>query len=719
MPEKTTNRKGKLGHRTLSTERRLKMYSRRAKRDSKGRIIRQEFHNTKPTTDGRIASNRKWFGNTRVVGQKELATFREAIEKTESNPNVFLLRSKHLPMDLLQDNFKQKKVHLTDTSSFATTFGPKATRKHMSAPPGSLEALVSGARERHERYNEADDHATAESIRARALEAKDMRTPHLERAQTARVYAELYKVIDSSDVVVQVLDARDPLGTRSTAIEGYMRRDENKHKHLIFVLNKIDLVPISVTRGWLRFFSRIRPTIAFHASKTRPFGRRALIGLLRQFARLHKDRKQISVGFAGYPNVGKSLIINSLVDSASCSVAPIPGETKIWQYVTLTKRIYLIDCPGVVYPGKDTTETDLVLRGVIRPENLSNWSLYAARIIERTPKLYLDRTYGLDAAKDPRFAWHDADSLLEAIAFRLGRIVKGGEADTNAAGRRLIEDWIRGRIPFFTQPPSEPAAERAEPATADGAEEPLDLPAFELQLLQRNLVNPMFAGLPGFAEGADAGADAQSEELSASSAPEGEDEAAEEPTPPPRALGISELHMANSVDAPLLYYDAQEDSASDVPDAPDAAGAEEDVDWAAVFGAPGAGPAAAQDAAPDAEAAAAEAMRARDVKLDNFIVEKSRRRTRKTAKRIVAQQGKRADGARRHARVNREMPRDIARFAGSPYLSADDLRMVLPQKKRRAPKRDRGGAKGKIGRFVHAEQRERVRLLREMQRGHR
>lgn len=47
-----------------------------------------------------------------------------------------------------------------------------------------------------------------------------------------------------------------------------------------------------------------------------------------------------------------------------CKVAPIPGETKVWQYITLTKRIFLIDCPGVVYHSTDS-ETDIVLKGVV------------------------------------------------------------------------------------------------------------------------------------------------------------------------------------------------------------------------------------------------------------------------------------------------------------------------------------------------------------------
>lgn len=97
--------------------------------------------------------------------------------------------------------------------------------------------------------------------------------------------------------------------------------------------------------------------MAYHASVQNCFGKGSLINLLRQFDNFHKDKKNISVGFIGYPNTGKSSIINSLKQKKVCRAAPIPGETKVWQYVHLTKRIYLIDCPGVVYnyEGKDDT----------------------------------------------------------------------------------------------------------------------------------------------------------------------------------------------------------------------------------------------------------------------------------------------------------------------------------------------------------------------------
>jgi nuclear GTP-binding protein len=112
-------------------------------------------------------------------------------------------------------------------------------------------------------------------------------------------------------------------------------------------------VPNWVTRRWVQELSKEYPTIAFHASMTNSFGKGALITLLRQFGKLHADKREISVGIIGYPNVGKSSIINTLKAKKVCNVAPIPGETKVWQYVSLFRRISLIDCPGVVYDVGD------------------------------------------------------------------------------------------------------------------------------------------------------------------------------------------------------------------------------------------------------------------------------------------------------------------------------------------------------------------------------
>lgn len=232
--------------------------------------------------------------------------------------------------------------------------------------------MAKAVEEKAETYDPTKDLSLAPTGEKERVEASD---PQFRAGQSRRVWNELFKVLDSADVVLYVLDARDPQGTRSPYIERFLR-EEKPHKHLVFVLNKIDLVPIKLTRAWKKELCKEFPTIAFHADIKKPFGKGALINLLRQFGKLHaKDKQQISVGIIGYPNVGKSSLINALRSEKVCNVAPIAGETKVWQYVTLMRTIYLIDCPGVVYPEqreqqlaadqKGEAEAELVLRGVV------------------------------------------------------------------------------------------------------------------------------------------------------------------------------------------------------------------------------------------------------------------------------------------------------------------------------------------------------------------
>ncbi len=181
--------------------------------------------------------------------------------------------------------------------------------------------------------------------------------------------------------------------------------------------------------------------MAFHASLTNPFGKGALIQLLRQFGKLHKDRKQISVGFIGYPNTGKSSVINALRKKKVCNVAPIAGETKVWQYITLMKRIYLIDCPGVVYPQGDT-ETDIVLKGVVRVENIPSPEDHVEELLNRVKKEYVERTYKMSE-------WTDHIDFLEKLAAKTGKLNKGGESNISSAAKMVLNDFLRGKSDFL------------------------------------------------------------------------------------------------------------------------------------------------------------------------------------------------------------------------------------------------------------------------------
>jgi nuclear GTP-binding protein len=240
---------------------------------------------------------------------------------------------------------------------------------------------------------------------------------------------------------------------------------------------------ITTKARWIQYLSPMAPTLAFHASINHSFGKGSLIQLLRQFSVLHSDRKQISVGFIGYPNVGKSSVINCLKKSKVCNVAPIPGETKIWQYIALMRRIYLIDCPGVVPTSAHDSETETVLKGVVRVENLSSPSEFIPALLARVRPIYLSRTYelphpsshptysdlpssgaeGEGAHEDEEGSRWTADAFLEVLARKTGKLLKGGEPDRETVAKMVLNDWIRGKIPFFVRPP-ERSGEEAEKA---------------------------------------------------------------------------------------------------------------------------------------------------------------------------------------------------------------------------------------------------------------
>lgn len=438
------------GMRDKSTIRRLQMYRNfKAKRDKTGKIIKAApFQSTLPSgTVARIAPNRKWFGNTRVITQSNLQSFQDEMAKVAKDPYQVVMRRTKLPITLLNSKAKNSRVHILDTESFAETFSQKRRRKRPRLQCEDVSGLVASAEARADAYVvEKDTSLPRDDISVRQLVSE----PVFRAGQSKRVWNELYKVLDSSDVLLYVLDARDPMGTRSPHLEKYLK----SRKPIIFILNKVDLVPVPVTKRWKVLLSREYPTLAFHASMRNPFGKGALIGLLRQFGRLHADKKQIAVGVIGYPNVGKSSIINTLRSKLVCKVAPIAGETKVWQYVTLMRRIHLIDCPGVVYPTGDT-EADLVLKGVIRVEYLRQPELYVDTVMARVRPEHLTRQYGVSD-------WRDTEHFLELVARQAGKLLKGGEPDLACVSKMLLNDFQRGKLPHYAQPPEVPLTEEEQ-----------------------------------------------------------------------------------------------------------------------------------------------------------------------------------------------------------------------------------------------------------------
>ncbi|KAG5312770.1 NOG2 protein, partial [Acromyrmex insinuator] len=446
-PERPTEGlKGVAKVRTKATIKRLQMYrNQRPKRNRAGKIISPapfQGWNTSGTTS-RVEPSQRWFGNSRVISQNALQKFQNELGTAMKDPYKVVMKPTQLPITLLQQKAANARVHLLDTESFENVFGPKKIRKRPNLAATSYNELKKLAEDKEDTYNKEKDSKDYDLVREDTGVKDAQRDWIMSAGQSKRIWNELYKVIDSSDVILQILDARDPMGTRSPPVEKYLKT-EKPYKHLIFILNKVDLVPTWVTQRWVAILSKEYPTVAFHASLTHPFGKGSLINLLRQFAKLHIDKKQISVGFIGYPNTGKSSIINTLRSKKVCKVAPIAGETKVWQYITLMRRIYLIDCPGVVYPSMET-DTEKVLKGVVRVELVQNPEDYIVSVLERVKPEYIRKTYKINV-------WIDHVDFLEKLARRSGKLLKKGEPDIAIAARMVLNDWQRGKLPFYVAP---------------------------------------------------------------------------------------------------------------------------------------------------------------------------------------------------------------------------------------------------------------------------
>ncbi len=241
------------------------------------------------------------------------------------------------------------------------------------------------------------------------------------------------------DVIVEVLDSREPDLTRSREIEGYATKNG---KQVILVLNKIDLVPREVAERWKDYLSRDFPTIYV---STR----------MRQGTRLLRDAIKESlkgegkVAFVGYPKTGKSSIINVLKGKKAASVSTQPmstGFTKGIQLVKIDSKIYAFDTPGVIPPHGNPFEK--AIRGT-NPDNLDNPIPPAISILEKafqiSPAL-LETTYKVNYISPMQF--------LQDLARHRGWIDRTDkEPDVDLAAKTVIKDYHNGKITYYTLPP--------------------------------------------------------------------------------------------------------------------------------------------------------------------------------------------------------------------------------------------------------------------------
>ncbi|NPD89132.1 MAG: GTPase RsgA [Asgard group archaeon] len=249
------------------------------------------------------------------------------------------------------------------------------------------------------------------------------------------------RMINGSDVVVEVIDARFPSLSRAKRYENRVLK--NRSKKLFVAMNKVDLVPNKVVQKWKSILNKegiyVIPTSARERLSTTIL-RNSIISAVG------KDFFYITACFIGLPNTGKSSLINILKGRSSAPVSPIPGFTRALQVLRITTRLRIFDTPGVI-PIK-LSLANQVLLGVIRPEKLPDYMKAAWALVHKIDQLnpgILSETYEIEYDSPPEF--------LEKFAEKRHKRKKGGGLDLETAAVIFMNEHInKARIPVWENP---------------------------------------------------------------------------------------------------------------------------------------------------------------------------------------------------------------------------------------------------------------------------
>ncbi len=258
------------------------------------------------------------------------------------------------------------------------------------------------------------------------------------RITITEAWRRVRKVLEDADLVLEVADAREPIETRNKRLEELA---EKLGKPIVLVLNKCDLVPFEILEAWKKFLEREYPTV-FISAKHR-LGTRKLMVYIKRYS----PRLPVRVAVVGYPNVGKSTIINYLKGKHVAQTSPVPGWTRGEQLVKAKSWLYVVDTPGVIPVEEVKDEALLIIKGAVDPARLQDPVYPAIKLIERilkfNPTAFLER-YGTDS-KDPM-------QIIEWVAKKRGLLLRGGKPNIEEAARAIIKDWIEGKLTYYRRP---------------------------------------------------------------------------------------------------------------------------------------------------------------------------------------------------------------------------------------------------------------------------
>lgn len=350
----------------------------------------------------------------------------------------------------------------------------------MAALLASARAAAQQYEEELESGNSMDEDEDSDSESEEEAELSGLPT---KKDGSRKAFDKVFKqVVDQADVVLYVLDARDPAGTRSKEVERMVMAAASGGKRLILILNKIDLIPPQVLKDWLIYLRRYFPTLPLRASGPAPHAHTfnhkhltvqgtsaTLFKALKSYAVAKQLKRSISVGVIGYPNVGKSSVINALTSrlgnsKVSCPTGAEAGVTTSLREVKIDSKLKLLDSPGIVFPSagdgskasKKEEQARLVLLNAVPPKQIEDPIPAVSLLLKRLSASKEMVKKLMDVYSLPPLLTANGDpttDFLVQVARARGRLGKGGVPNIASAAMTVITDWRDGRIQGWMDAP--------------------------------------------------------------------------------------------------------------------------------------------------------------------------------------------------------------------------------------------------------------------------
>lgn len=256
---------------------------------------------------------------------------------------------------------------------------------------------------------------------------------------------ELVKIMQKTDAVIEVLDARMPESSSNPLLA-----DIREHRPCIRILNKADLAENQNTSAWANHFAQQANSACLVNGRDKQLSKEDIVNTAKKLVAATDSSAliQCQLVIEGIPNVGKSSLLNQLAERKLAKTGNEPTVTKGQQRVKLQDGWYLIDTPGMMWPKLENQESAyrLAATGTIR-----NTAVEAADIAWFVAELmlanYADRLlnrYELSSIDI------EPEMLFEQIAKQRGSLGRGGRVDMNKTAEILLNDFRSGKLGKFS-----------------------------------------------------------------------------------------------------------------------------------------------------------------------------------------------------------------------------------------------------------------------------